>query len=280
MAAQIPIKDDPKANEAAMEKVRADKLREVRAGHDGTWIAHPALAPIANEIFNKYMPGPNQLFNRREDVHVTRDDLLNTNVPGSITEEGIRQNLRIGLSYMEGWLRGIGCIPINNLMVRTLPFCEEKKKWQVVLTVGAGGCCYGGSLPQPALAVGSPQRDNCRGQEGRQGLRSASAAGTGGPVGTEGSKGQQVPTRGSVFRYTGHWRRLCRLLDNVSSLLRVVPPSPFGLTNTIGCCMMRFRPRKLLRSCNGRRQKCDNTLIDEQSIMSQKISQVINDQHV
>lgn len=116
MAAQIPIKDDPKANEAAMEKVRADKLREVRAGHDGTWIAHPALAPIANEIFNKYMPGPNQLFNRREDVHVTRDDLLNTNVPGSITEEGIRQNLRIGLSYMEGWLRGIGCIPINNLM--------------------------------------------------------------------------------------------------------------------------------------------------------------------
>lgn len=127
MAAQIPIKDDPKANEAAMEKVRADKLREVRAGHDGTWIAHPALAPIANEIFNKYMPGPNQLFNRREDVHVTRDDLLNTNVPGSITEEGIRQNLRIGLSYMEGWLRGIGCIPINNLMVRTLPFCEEKK---------------------------------------------------------------------------------------------------------------------------------------------------------
>ncbi|KAL1970217.1 hypothetical protein VTN77DRAFT_5377 [Rasamsonia byssochlamydoides] len=116
MAAQIPIKDDPQANEAAMEKVRQDKLREVRAGHDGTWVAHPALVPIAAEIFNKYMPTPNQLFNRREDVHVTANDLLNTNVPGSITEEGIRKNLNIGLSYMEGWLRGVGCIPINYLM--------------------------------------------------------------------------------------------------------------------------------------------------------------------
>ncbi|PGH10543.1 malate synthase, glyoxysomal [Polytolypa hystricis UAMH7299] len=116
MAAQIPIKDDPKANEAAMDKVRADKLREVRAGHDGTWVAHPALASIANDVFNKYMPTPNQLFVRREDVNVTANDLLNTNVPGSITEEGIRQNLNIGLSYMEGWLRGVGCIPINYLM--------------------------------------------------------------------------------------------------------------------------------------------------------------------
>jgi len=116
MAAQIPIKDDPKANEAAMERVRADKLREVRAGHDGTWVAHPVLASIATEVFNKYMPAPNQLFNRREDVHVTSNDLLNTNVPGSITEEGIRKNLNIGLSYMEGWLRGVGCIPINYLM--------------------------------------------------------------------------------------------------------------------------------------------------------------------
>ncbi|KAL1953327.1 hypothetical protein VTO42DRAFT_3007 [Malbranchea cinnamomea] len=116
MAAQIPIKNDPKANEEAMEKVRQDKLREVRAGHDGTWVAHPALASIANEVFNKYMPTPNQLFVRREDVHVTANDLLNTNVPGTITEDGIRKNLNIGLSYMEGWLRGIGCIPINNLM--------------------------------------------------------------------------------------------------------------------------------------------------------------------
>ena len=116
MAAQIPIKTDPKANEAAMNSVRADKLREVRAGHDGTWVAHPALAVIASEVFNKHMPTPNQLFVRREDVHIQANDLLNMNVPGKITEEGIRKNLNIGLGYMEGWLRGVGCTPINYLM--------------------------------------------------------------------------------------------------------------------------------------------------------------------
>ncbi|PLB49346.1 malate synthase [Aspergillus steynii IBT 23096] len=116
MAAQIPIKTDQAANDKAMESVRADKLREVRAGHDGTWVAHPALAAIASDVFNKHMPTPNQLFKRREDVHITANDLLNTNVPGKITEEGIRKNLNIGLSYMEGWLRGVGCIPINFLM--------------------------------------------------------------------------------------------------------------------------------------------------------------------
>lgn len=122
MAAQIPIKDNPAANDKAMEGVRADKLREVRAGHDGTWVAHPALASIASEVFNKHMPTPNQLFVRREDVHVGANDLLNTNVPGQITEDGIRKNLNIGLSYMEGWLRGLGCIPINYLMVRSSLF--------------------------------------------------------------------------------------------------------------------------------------------------------------
>jgi len=116
MAAQIPIKNDPAANEAAMNSVRADKLREVKAGHDGTWVAHPALAAIAAEVFNKHMPTPNQLFVRREDVHITASDLLNMNVPGKITEEGIRKNLNIGLGYMEGWLRGVGCVPINYLM--------------------------------------------------------------------------------------------------------------------------------------------------------------------
>ena len=119
MAAQIPIKDDKKANDAAMASVYADKLREVRAGHDGTWVAHPALAAIASEVFNKHMPTPNQLFVRREDVHVTGNDLLNMNMPGTITEEGIRKNLNIGLGYMEGWLRGVGCVPINYLMVRS-----------------------------------------------------------------------------------------------------------------------------------------------------------------
>ena len=116
MAAQIPIKNDPAANDAAMASVRADKLREARAGHDGTWVAHPALASIASDVFNTHMPTPNQLFVRREDVHVTANDLLNMNVPGKVTEVGIRKNLAIGLGYMEGWLRGVGCVPINYLM--------------------------------------------------------------------------------------------------------------------------------------------------------------------
>ncbi|KAI4280775.1 MAG: hypothetical protein L6R35_005824 [Caloplaca aegaea] len=116
MAAQIPIKGNQEANDAAMANVYADKLREVRAGHDGTWVAHPALAAIASEIFNKHMPTPNQLFVRREDVDVTANDLLNMQMPGTVTEDGIRKNLNIGLGYMEGWLKGIGCVPINYLM--------------------------------------------------------------------------------------------------------------------------------------------------------------------
>jgi malate synthase len=116
MAAQIPIKTDQAANDAAMANVRADKLREVRAGHDGTWVAHPALAAIASDVFNTHMPTPNQMHVRREDVHITANDLLNMNVPGKITEEGIRKNLDIGLSYMEAWIRGVGCVPINYLM--------------------------------------------------------------------------------------------------------------------------------------------------------------------
>ena len=116
MAAQIPIKNDEEANKKAMDSVRADKLREVRAGHDGTWVAHPVLASIAAEVFNKHMPTPNQFHVRREEVQITAKDLLNTKFPGTITEEGIRKNLNIGLGYMEGWLRGVGCVPINYLM--------------------------------------------------------------------------------------------------------------------------------------------------------------------
>ncbi|KAH8171824.1 malate synthase domain-containing protein [Sarocladium implicatum] len=116
MAAQIPIKDDKAANDKAMDGVRADKLREVKAGHDGTWVAHPALASIATEIFNKHMPTPNQLFVRREDVTVYQKDLLNVDFPGEITEDGIKKNLNIGLGYMEAWIRGVGCVPINFLM--------------------------------------------------------------------------------------------------------------------------------------------------------------------
>ena len=125
MAAQIPIKDDQAANERAMASVRQDKLREVQAGHDGTWVAHPALAVIAADVFNKHMPTPNQLFKRREEVHITGKDLLNMKMDGGITEEGIRKNLNIGLGYMEGWLRGVGCVPINYLMV-SIPRLRSK----------------------------------------------------------------------------------------------------------------------------------------------------------
>jgi malate synthase len=115
MAAQIPIKDDHLANEAALNKVRADKEREVKAGHDGTWVAHPLLVPIAREVFDKFMPGPNQLQNRREDVHVTAADLLK--VPeGTITIRGLINNVSSALRYTESWLSGRGAVPIANLM--------------------------------------------------------------------------------------------------------------------------------------------------------------------
>jgi malate synthase len=115
MAAQIPIKGDEKANQAAMEKVRADKLREVTAGHDGTWVAHPGLVPIAKAIFDEHMKGPNQLGNLRPDVKVSAADLLA--VPeGAITEQGLRTNAEVSLLYLESWLRGVGCVPIHNLM--------------------------------------------------------------------------------------------------------------------------------------------------------------------
>src|SRR6202030_4564422 len=116
MAAQIPIKNDPVANEKALDKVRQDKLREVKAGHDGTWVAHPGLVPIAKAIFDEYMKTPNQIHVKREEVNVTAKDLLA--VPaGEITEDGLRLNINVGLQYLEAWLRGNGCVPINNLMV-------------------------------------------------------------------------------------------------------------------------------------------------------------------
>jgi malate synthase len=115
MAAQIPIKDDVAANEAALAKVRADKLREVTDGHDGTWVAHPGLVAIAREIFDAKMPGKNQIDVKRDDVVVTRDDLLRPH-EGTRTEAGLRHNVRVGVQYLEAWLRGNGCVPIYNLM--------------------------------------------------------------------------------------------------------------------------------------------------------------------
>jgi malate synthase len=115
MAAQIPIKGDPEANEAALAKVRADKEREAGDGHDGTWVAHPGLVPVAMAIFDEHMPGPNQLERLREDVEVSAADLLKM-PQGQITEAGLRSNISIGIQYMAAWLGGNGCVPLHNLM--------------------------------------------------------------------------------------------------------------------------------------------------------------------
>lgn len=115
MAAFIPIKNDTAANDNAIAKVKADKEREAGDGHDGTWVAHPGLISTAKEVFDRLMPGQNQLGNLREDVHVTAADLLA--VPkGEITEAGLRNNISVSLQYLESWLRGLGCVPIFNLM--------------------------------------------------------------------------------------------------------------------------------------------------------------------
>ena len=115
MAAQIPIKNDPAANEAALGRVRADKEREVNLGHDGTWVAHPGLVPIASEVFDAKMKGPNQLHELHPEWHITAQDLLK--VPsGEVTDAGIRANLRISAKYLDSWLKGSGCVPIENLM--------------------------------------------------------------------------------------------------------------------------------------------------------------------
>ncbi len=116
MAAQIPIKNDPAANEAALDKVRQDKLREVTDGCDGTWVAHPGLVPIAREVFDKHMPKPNQYDKQRPDVKVTAKDLLDFRPETPITEEGLRNNISVGVQYLGAWLGGNGCVPVFNLM--------------------------------------------------------------------------------------------------------------------------------------------------------------------
>jgi malate synthase len=130
MAAQVPIQNDPAANQQAIDKVRADKLREVKAGHDGTWVAHPGLVPVAKEIFDDHLKTPNQIFRKREEVRISGKDLLE--VPtGTITEAGLRWNIDVGLQYVEAWLRGVGCVPIYNLMedAATAEICRAQV-WQ------------------------------------------------------------------------------------------------------------------------------------------------------
>jgi malate synthase len=115
MAAQIPIKGNPAAHEAAMAKVRADKLREVTSGHDGTWVAHPGLVSVAREVFDAHLKGPNQISESRPAVEVTEAALLE--VPsGTRTEAGLRHNIRVGVQYLAAWLDGQGCVPLYDLM--------------------------------------------------------------------------------------------------------------------------------------------------------------------
>lgn len=115
MAAQIPIRNNEEANRKALDKVQADKLREVKDGHDGTWVAHPGLVSVALDIFNEHMPAPNQIHVKREDFTTTESELLA--VPeGTITEEGIRTNINVGILYVESWLRGNGAAAIYHLM--------------------------------------------------------------------------------------------------------------------------------------------------------------------
>ncbi len=115
MAAQIPVKGDDEANTAAFNKVAEDKRREVTDGHDGTWVAHPGMVRTAMEQFDKYMPTPNQIDKQRDDVHVTAEQLVE--VPeGSITEQGLRSNISVGIQYIASWLSGNGAAPINHLM--------------------------------------------------------------------------------------------------------------------------------------------------------------------
>jgi malate synthase len=115
MAAFIPIKNDAKANDEAIAKVRADKEREATNGHDGTWVAHPGLVPVAMEVFDRIMPTPNQIARQSDDVNVTAADLLK--IPeGPKSEAGLRMNIAVSIGYLEAWLRGIGCVPLFNLM--------------------------------------------------------------------------------------------------------------------------------------------------------------------
>ena len=129
MAAQIPIKHDPEANEAALGKVRLDKLREVWAGHDGTWVAHPGLVPLAKSVFDTYMVFPNQL-DREFPFQATSNELLHAPA-GEITSEGLAVNLDVGLQYLSAWLGGNGCVPIYNLMedAATAEICRAQV-WQ------------------------------------------------------------------------------------------------------------------------------------------------------
>ncbi|MBC7669711.1 MAG: malate synthase A [Gemmatimonadaceae bacterium] len=130
MAAQIPIKGDETANQAAFAKVRADKEREAGAGHDGTWVAHPDLVPVAMEVFDRLMPTPNQLDKRLADLTITQQQMLKLH-DGVRTEAGVRENIRVGVRYTQAWIEGRGAVPLYNLMedAATAEICRTQL-WQ------------------------------------------------------------------------------------------------------------------------------------------------------
>jgi malate synthase len=148
MAAQIPVKGDEAANQAAFAKVRADKEREAANGHDGTWVAHPDLVPVAMEVFDRLMPTPNQLGKLREDVAVTRQDLLTVH-QGERTEHGLRENIRVGVQYIEAWLRGRGAVPLYNLMEDAAT--AEISRAQIWQWIRHGADLSDGRVVTPAL---------------------------------------------------------------------------------------------------------------------------------
>ena len=145
MAAQIPIKNDPAANDAAFAKVQADKEREVNEGYDGTWVAHPDLVPVAKDVFDRLMPEPNQV-ERVPEGEVGRDDLLRIH-DGSKTEAGFRLNIRVGVQYVEAWLRGRGAVPIYNLMEDAAT--AEISRAQIWQWIKAGAALEGGIVATP-----------------------------------------------------------------------------------------------------------------------------------
>ena len=164
MAAQIPIKNDPEANAIALGKVRADKVREVTAGHDGTWVAHPGLVTVAREVFDEHMKSPNQIALKRGDVQVTSADLLRVH-QGTITEAGVRLNADVGIRYLESWLMGNGCVPIHNLMedAATAEICRAQL-WQWIQNEAK---LDDGRTITPNLAVGLMREEYRRIVDGR-----------------------------------------------------------------------------------------------------------------
>ncbi|HEX3838992.1 MAG TPA: malate synthase A [Steroidobacteraceae bacterium] len=148
MAAQIPNRRDPKANEAALARVRADKEREAGDGHDGTWVAHPDLVPVAREVFDRLMPQANQLTRMREDVNIGQADLLEVH-QGTKTEGGLRENIRVGVQYIEAWLRGKGAVPLYNLMEDAAT--AEISRAQVWQWIHYGIRLEGGTVATPEL---------------------------------------------------------------------------------------------------------------------------------